>query len=101
MSDVYTFGMVVVEVRSYRYFPSTWALTILRQIFTGKIPFPDDIDINVQLMVMKGKRPSKPANASKLGLSSSAWKVVEECWNKKRDKRPEVQFVASRLRKSW
>jgi len=73
----------------------------LHQIFTGKVPFPDDIDVNVQLMVMKGKRPSKPANASKLGLSSTAWKVVEDCWNKKREKRPEVQSVASRLRKSW
>ena len=53
-------------------------------------------------MVVKGKRPSKPADASKLGLTSSMWKVVEECWNKKREKRPEIQNVVSRLRsKSW
>jgi hypothetical protein len=50
---------------------------------------------------MKGKRPSKPADASKLGLSSTAWKLVEECWNKKRDKRPEMEHVVARLRKSW
>jgi len=71
MSDVYAFGMVAIET------------------FTGKIPFPDISDLNVQLLVMKGKRPSKPADASKLGLSSRAWKLVGECWNKKRDKRPE------------
>ncbi|KAF9643105.1 kinase-like protein [Thelephora ganbajun] len=82
MSDVYAFGMVVVE------------------IFTGKLPFPDDSDLNVQFMVTKGKRPPKPTDAPKLGLSSTAWKLVEDCWNKKRDKRPEMQHVASRLRKS-
>jgi len=81
-SDVYAFAIVVVE------------------IFTGKLPFPDDSDITVQLMVMKGKRPSKPVDASKLGLSSTAWKLVEECWNKKRDKRPDILYVASRLRRS-
>ena len=52
-------------------------------------------------MIAKGKRPSRPADASKLGLSSGAWKVIEDCWNKKRDKRPEIQNVASRLRKHW
>ena len=73
----------------------------LLQIFTGKYPFPEDSDLNVHLMVMKGKRPPKPADASNLGLSSTSWKVVEDCWNKKRDRRPEIQYVASRLRKPW
>jgi len=50
-------------------------------------------------MVMKGKRPPKPADASKLGLSSTGWKVIEECWNKKQNKRPEILNVATRLRK--
>jgi hypothetical protein len=52
-------------------------------------------------MVVKGKRPSKPAGASKLGLSSSAWRLIEDCWNKKRDKRPGIQDVAYLLRRSW
>lgn len=81
-SDVYSFAMVVIE------------------IFTGNVPFPDLPDIPVHLAIMKGKRPSKPANASKLGLSSSAWKVVEECWNKKQDRRPHMRDVAFRLRRS-
>ena len=52
-------------------------------------------------MVVKSKHPPKPADASKLGLTSGMWKVIEDCWNKKRDKRPEIQIVASRLRKHW
>ncbi|KAF9789189.1 kinase-like domain-containing protein [Thelephora terrestris] len=82
MSDVYAFAMVVIE------------------IFTGRHPFPDDVDVNVYHMVMKGKRPSKPVDASRLGLSSAAWKLVEECWHKKRDKRPDMQSVAYRLRRA-
>ena len=49
-------------------------------------------------MVMKGKRPPKPADASRLGLTSAMWKLVQDCWNKRRDKRPEIQYIASRLR---
>ena len=52
-------------------------------------------------MVMRGRHPSKPADASKLGLTSGMWKAIEDCWNRKRDKRPEIQKVASRLRKPW
>lgn len=52
-------------------------------------------------MVMKGKRPPKPVDASNMGLSSAMWKLVGECWNKKRDKRPKMQDIASRLRKRW
>ena len=63
------------------------------------MPFPELADLQLQVVLMKGKRPPKPANASKLGLSSNAWKLVEDCWNKKRDKRPDIQYVASRLRR--
>ncbi|KAF9645563.1 kinase-like protein, partial [Thelephora ganbajun] len=62
MSGVYPFGVV---------------------IFTGKLPFPDDLDPNVQLMAMKDKRPPKLADASKLGLLLAAWKLIEDCWSKK------------------
>ena len=100
-SDVYAFGMVAIEVR-YASTVSTDLRSdrLLCKVFTGKLPFPDVSDINVQLMVMKGKRPPKPADASKLGLSSATWKLVEKCWNKKRDKRPEIQYIALRLRKA-
>ncbi|KAF9647902.1 kinase-like protein [Thelephora ganbajun] len=84
MSDVYAFGMVVVE------------------IFTGNFPFPDVSDRDFQpRVIIEGKRPPKPIDASKMGLSSAAWKLVEDCWNKKRDKRPGMQYVAHRLRKPW
>ena len=52
-------------------------------------------------MVMNGKRPSKPIDAARLGLSPAAWEIVGECWNGKRDKWPDVQDVVRRLRESW
>jgi len=82
MSDVYSFACVVIE------------------IFTGNLPFPDLSDLNVYLVVVKGKRPPRPTDALKLGLSSGAWKLVQDCWNKKQYERPDMQYVAHRLRKS-
>ena len=70
-----------------------------RQIFTGKRPFPDDSDETVRRRVMKGKRPPKPTEASKFGLSSAAWKIITDCWKKKQSARPDIWDVASRLRK--
>jgi len=70
-------------------------------MFTGRLPFPDVSDLNVHLAVVKGKRPSKPIDASKLGLSSKAWKLIEDCWNKKRERRPDIQYLANRLRELW
>jgi len=54
--------------------------------------------MNVQLMVMKGKRPPKPADASRMGLSSVMWKLTENCWNKRRERRPEIKYIATHLR---
>jgi len=83
MSDVYSFAIVVIE------------------IFTGNVPFPDLSGLNIYyLVVKKGKRPPKPTDARKLGLSSGAWKLVQKCWNEKRDERPDMQYVADRLRGS-
>jgi len=82
MSDVYSFAIVVSE------------------IFTGSLPFPDLSDLHVQLAVARGKRPLKSTDAQRFGLSPAAWKVVEDCWNKKRDKRPEMREVAYRLRRA-
>jgi len=57
--------------------------------------------MQVRLAIAKGKRPSKPTDASRLGLSSKMWKLVEDCWYKRKEKRPDIQYVAHRLRELW
>lgn len=81
-SDVYSFAVVVTEV------------------FTGQLPFLDLGDYQILALVSKGKHQPKPSNASKLGLSSSIWKILEGCWDKKPNKRPGMPQVADRLRRS-
>ena len=50
------------------------------------------------LKVLGGDRPSKPGNAPDLGLSDDIWKMLEDCWEEKRELRPPVKHVLSRVK---
>ena len=88
-----------------RYDPAITSPDLRRQyprwIFTGKIPFPNSADLIVPFLVTEGRRPSKPTEASRLGLSSDVWRLVQDCWKQRRKKRPEIQYVTRRLREVW
>jgi hypothetical protein len=43
-----------------------------------------------------GQRPKRP-EASELGLSDDVWSLVEECWQKEADLRPQTDSVLLRL----
>lgn len=84
-SDVYAFGMTIVEVSlgfTLTYTPSLFIL-IVRQALKGKVPFAHHTnDMAVMLAVIsKGERPSKDPMSSPTGISySRAWNVAEACW---------------------
>ena len=49
------------------------------------------------MIVVEGKRPPKPENASDIGFSDPLWDFVEHCWDGKLELRPEVIEVVSQL----
>lgn len=61
------------------------------QVLTGTLPFGKQTE--VVFKVLKGVRPSKPTNAMELGLCDKVWKLLEDCWQAKRELRPLVKNV--------
>ena len=64
-ADVYAFGVAVYEV------------------LVGRTPFSDEGRgmIEIALLIMEGKRASKPENADDIGLGRGTWEFVQRCWH--------------------
>ncbi|EMD31499.1 hypothetical protein CERSUDRAFT_145024 [Gelatoporia subvermispora B] len=79
-SDVYAFAMVMWEA------------------FTGRVPFPSiQRDAAVMHKVIGGGRPTRPFQATDLGLSDAVWDIVERCWQGDRGARPIISQVRDQL----
>lgn len=81
-SDIYSLAMVSIE------------------IFTGRVPFPELQVTAVILQIMRGRRPKRPEDARELGLSDSVWEMVERCWEKVPDQRPNMSEITSFFREA-
>ena len=88
-SDVYSFGMVVVEVQAFDLIIIKWA-THRYKIFTGKVPFYDSTPTAVAVDVLSGIRPARPAHPN---LTNDLWGLTEHCWNQDPQRRPEISEV--------
>ncbi|KAJ7875245.1 kinase-like domain-containing protein, partial [Mycena leptocephala] len=79
-SDVYAFACVCYE------------------IMTGKVPFYElSNDMAVMFKVMVGQRPSKPFSWSGTSVLEDLWHLLQDCWNKTPDMRPQVAQIVQRL----
>lgn len=80
-SDVWSFGMLCLEVLS------------------GRPPYANiDLDVAVSLKVYQGELPDHPGSiAMRNGLSMQLWKLMLECWNLKPDARPSITEVKNNL----
>jgi len=93
-SDVYSFGMVVIEVLAH-------VLTLLGRIthrfkaFTGKVPFHDSSPTTAAVGVLCGNRPGRPAHPS---VTDGLWDLVERCWKREPECRPGISEVVLCLR---
>jgi len=76
-SDVYSFGMVVVET------------------FTGRVPFYERTPTAVAVDVLSGNRPERPIDPN---LTDDLWNMTEKCWNRDPLWRPGISEVILRLR---
>lgn len=48
--------------------------------------------------IVHGDRPTKPKNATKIGLSDLLWGLLQACWDGDRSKRPRMQYVENQIR---
>ena len=69
-SDCYALGMVIYETIS------------------GNLPFHEDTDLTVFMMVMEGKRPPRGGR-----FTESLWKMLERCWAPQPNDRPSIDDV--------
>lgn len=61
------------------------------------MPFPDDPDHNIPVIILRGKRPSKPKSFEERGISAGVWKIAKQCWNKEEGERLETDAVLQAL----
>ena len=69
-SDCYALGMVIYETIS------------------GHLPFHEDTDLTVFVMVLDGKLPPREAR-----FTDSLWKMLELCWGPQPNARPSIEEV--------
>ncbi|KAJ7463490.1 kinase-like domain-containing protein [Mycena galericulata] len=73
-SDVFSFGMLVLEV------------------YTGAPPWGTRAEGSIALSVVTNLRPPRPPS-----IADDVWKIVEECWSHFPDQRPSIFEVYNRL----
>jgi hypothetical protein len=65
---------------------------------TGKVPFYElSNDMAVMFKVMVGQRPSRPFSWSGTSVLEDFWHLLQDCWNKTPDMRPQVAQIVQRL----
>ena len=79
-SDIYAFGMVVLE------------------IFTDAEPYVDEPCPIAMLNVLAKRIPARPAShITERGLTDAVWELMKECWEFSPVDRPTIEYVVRNL----
>ena len=95
-TDVFSFAMVMIEVRHGRSTRGTLTHCLFAsiQIFTGAIPFAKSSTMAATLAITKGGRPQRPIHPT---LTGDLWELMQQCWDHNPHLRPEMSEVVKVL----
>jgi len=77
--------------------PLTDLLFVLKQAFTGEVPFHPNNPAAAMLAILNEKRPARPTHPN---FTDELWTLMKRCWNQDPYSRPEMSEVLETLRSS-
>lgn len=78
-SDCYALGMVIYEV------------------LDGQAPFGSYKEAIVMRKIIEGERPERPGGAQGVLFADDLWKMLNLCWEKNPENRPDIEVVSKTL----
>ena len=64
--------------------------SVSSQVFTGAVPFSNNLLAAAVLAIMAGKRPPRPTHQQ---FTDRLWTLVQRCWDQNPPSRPEISEV--------
>ena len=93
-ADVFSFAMVMIEVRSgFRI--DTWRISFIRaKVFTSVVPFNEKPSRAAVLATVGGERPARPIHPN---FTDALWTMMQQCWDHDPRRRPKVLQILCSL----
>jgi len=72
---------------------------VMYQLLALSKPFADTKELHIPAMVVNGKMPSRPRgeDARTRGLDDAVWGLMNKCWLRRPDQRPNATEVADQI----
>ena len=93
-SDVFSFGMVMIEVGGDRFAPCQHPDPLMK-VFTGEPPFDGDRTPTAIAKIMAGKLPGRPTHTR---FTNRLWELTRQCLEPVPSDRPHVEKVVEALK---
>jgi serine/threonine protein kinase len=95
-TDVYAFGMTILEVIAPLSRALLSFLTRTVQIYTRSPPFAGlRNDMQIIMAVSQGRRPERPKNS--IHLENELWTLVTQCWESDPKERPDIRRATHKV----
>ena len=98
-SDIYSFAMLMIEVRDGRstieiQASLAYRCLVFMKVFTNGVPFRGEGFYKAIAAVLDGKRPPRPDHPS---CTDRLWNLIQHCWNHDPQLRPKAKEVSQVL----